>query len=357
MKLLILAQTPPPLHGQSAMVQAAVTGLPGFGVELHHIDLKLSRSHRDIGGWRPGKLLALVDACLHAIAARFTRGCDTLYYVPAPGKRGALYRDWVVMSLCRPFFPRLVLHYHTGGVAEWLSGVATAFERALTRKLLGGADVAIVLTDSLRRDAEFLSPARVRVVPNGIADPGPRREPPRGPRRRVLFLGSGGAEKGLLLAAEAVIAANRRHAAPRFELVAAGSIQDGETASRFGALAATAPATLRHVGFVRGEALQRLWDEADCLCLPTHYPHEAQPLVVLEALARGVPVVATTWRGIPETVDGSGATLVPPNDADALAEALLARDAQPPPPQAGRAVYLARFTLERHLSQLAAALG
>src|SRR3972149_2887749 len=82
MKLLVLAQTPPPIHGQSLMVQTLVTGLPEYGIEVHHVNLGLSRDAADIGRWRPGKIAAVLDACLHAVVARFRLGCDTLYYVP-----------------------------------------------------------------------------------------------------------------------------------------------------------------------------------------------------------------------------------------------------------------------------------
>ena len=104
MKLLVLAQTPPPLHGQSLMVRTLVEALPAHGVAVHHVNLRLSRDAADIGRWRPAKLWATLAGAFQAIAARFRHGCDTLYYVPAPGKRGALYRDWLVMLLCRTFF-------------------------------------------------------------------------------------------------------------------------------------------------------------------------------------------------------------------------------------------------------------
>jgi glycosyltransferase involved in cell wall biosynthesis len=58
---------------------------------------------------------------------------------------------------------------------------------------------------------------------------------------------------------------------------------------------------------------------ADAVVLPSHA--EGLPLVALEALAAGTPLVATDVRGVRELV-ADGAELVPPNDAAALAEAL-----------------------------------
>jgi glycosyltransferase involved in cell wall biosynthesis len=59
----------------------------------------------------------------------------------------------------------------------------------------------------------------------------------------------------------------------------------------------------------------------DVFCLPSL--HEGLPLSVLEALAAGVPVVATSVGGVPEALAGGGGVLVPPGDADALATTLL----------------------------------
>ena len=73
MKLLVLAQTPPPLHGQSAMVAAMLAGLARrAGLELWHVNLPLSRDAADIGRFRAGKAWALLRACWQArrLAAR-----------------------------------------------------------------------------------------------------------------------------------------------------------------------------------------------------------------------------------------------------------------------------------------------
>lgn len=340
------------------MVQLMVEGLPAHGVPLHHVNLRLSHNIADIGCWRPGKVFAVIVACGRAIATRYRTGCDTLYYVPAPGKRGALWRDLLVMLLCRPFFPRLVLHWHASGLNAWLDTKATAIERSLTRLLLGRADLSVVLADSLRADADALAPHRVAVVPNGIADPGAPRPRPHTPPFQVLFLGLCSEDKGLFIAASAVLAANRAASAandaPDFTLIAAGPFPDDATAELFKELCRQYPATLRHAGAVNGAEKDTLFRHSHCLCLPTRYSAEGQPLVLLEAMAHDLPVIATRWRAIPATLPPE-AMLVEPGDADALVDALIQLRKCPPPAGVFRRHYLDRFTNSRHLDNLAAA--
>jgi colanic acid/amylovoran biosynthesis glycosyltransferase len=56
---------------------------------------------------------------------------------------------------------------------------------------------------------------------------------------------------------------------------------------------------------------------------PSYYPEEGQPLVLLEALAAGLPIVSTRHAGIPDTVrDGLDGILVEPRDTGSLATTL-----------------------------------
>jgi glycosyltransferase involved in cell wall biosynthesis len=59
---------------------------------------------------------------------------------------------------------------------------------------------------------------------------------------------------------------------------------------------------------------------ADVLVHPTR--HEGFGLVLAEALATGLPVVASNVGGIPEVVAGTDSILVPPDDVAALQEAV-----------------------------------
>ena len=69
------------------------------------------------------------------------------------------------------------------------------------------------------------------------------------------------------------------------------------------------------------DAVARWYRHADVFCLPS--VQEAFGIVFLEAMASGLPVVATRAAAIPEVVpDGQAGLLVPPGDVDALADAL-----------------------------------
>jgi glycosyltransferase involved in cell wall biosynthesis len=75
-------------------------------------------------------------------------------------------------------------------------------------------------------------------------------------------------------------------------------------------------------GFVSGEEKRRLFMESDCLCFPTWYPAESFGLVLLEAMAYGLPIVATDWRMIPEVLPPHYAGMVPAKDPRRLAQAI-----------------------------------
>jgi glycosyltransferase involved in cell wall biosynthesis len=78
------------------------------------------------------------------------------------------------------------------------------------------------------------------------------------------------------------------------------------------------------VGALRGSALEEAYAAADLLVLPSHV--ETFGMVVSEALAHGVPVVASDVGGVPEalgdTGDGPPGLLVPAGRPDVLAAAL-----------------------------------
>lgn len=78
----------------------------------------------------------------------------------------------------------------------------------------------------------------------------------------------------------------------------------------------------RLTGFVSDDDLPFYYNSADLFALPSK-SGEGLPLVALEAMACGLPVVATNVGGISEVMSEDYGKLVPPNSPDSLAEAVL----------------------------------
>jgi glycosyltransferase involved in cell wall biosynthesis len=64
-----------------------------------------------------------------------------------------------------------------------------------------------------------------------------------------------------------------------------------------------------------------LWESMDLLVVPSLW-WENSPLTVLEALAAGLPVIASRTGGVPEVLPGGAGVLVPPGDVEALRAAI-----------------------------------
>jgi glycosyltransferase involved in cell wall biosynthesis len=85
-------------------------------------------------------------------------------------------------------------------------------------------------------------------------------------------------------------------------------------------LAEASGADVRFQTFVPRAELPALLRTADVFVVPSRWP-DPSPLTVGEALATGLPVIASRIGGIPEAIGDAG-ILVPPDDPGALADAL-----------------------------------
>jgi glycosyltransferase involved in cell wall biosynthesis len=84
-------------------------------------------------------------------------------------------------------------------------------------------------------------------------------------------------------------------------------------------------ATTNWLGPVFGTAKQTAFENADLFAFPSHYANEAQPLVVLEAMAAGVPVITSNIATLPEFVrNGETGRLCPAKNPAKLATEIIA---------------------------------
>ncbi len=252
----------------------------------------------------------------------------------------SFHRSLVDMATARLLGRRVVLHIHGGRFAAFCRGAGPIMLR-LIRLGCRTADAVVVVSRTMRNELRPMLPgARLLVVPNAVSPPPESGKRPQsrmvGATRvfRFVFLGALTPNKGVgeLIAA----AARLRERGVDFELVLAGPCD--EAARRAWHAHASASGVLDAVHFagpLDREDADSLLASADCLVLPSH--SEAMPMVLLEAAAHGLPVIASAVGGIPEMVTsraGSAAqavlaALVPPGDVEALAQAMRIMAADP----------------------------
>ena len=220
--------------------------------------------------------------------------------------------------------PHLVLTEHIVGQPH------SAGQKLLKRRELARADavtaVCGAVAESLVRDYG-VPRERIRVVPNGADAPEEGAEHDAA-RRMRLSLGASAIrplwvcaarleeQKGHAVLMEALAEVKRRGLDFVVALAGEGSLRAGLERS-VAELGLTD--CVRFLGMV--EEIGPLLSAADAVVMPSRW--EGLPLTLLEALARGRPVVASAVGGIPEVIeDRVSGRLVPPGDVVALTEAL-----------------------------------
>jgi phosphatidylinositol alpha-mannosyltransferase len=213
----------------------------------------------------------------------------------------------------------LVGTFHTASDSDWL---LRAFRRPLGR-YLARLDRSVAVSEAAREYVLRLFPADIAIVPNGVDLARFRPGVPALPRfddgmPNILFVGRFDPRKGipdLLRACERL--AREGH---RFRLILVG---DGMLRGEAERLARGALRGRVHFeGRVDHDRLPAYYATADLFCSPAR-GGESFGMVLLEAMALGVPVVCTDLPGHRSLVThGSEGLLVPRRDPDALVSAL-----------------------------------
>ena len=195
--------------------------------------------------------------------------------------------------------------------------------KPVIRSIWNNASVVVACSDGLRELAQETAPdVKMDVIPDGLDlnrfEPASREPCPE--RVRILTIGRLIPRKGFqfLIRALPKIVENAAHA---FEIEIVG---DGPYQKELLKLAADLDVTehIRFAGSVPYAELPGKYRDADIFILPSLA--EGMPLVVLEAMGTGLPIVASRVQGIEELVaeDVNGA-LFDPGDADGLARSLV----------------------------------
>jgi glycosyltransferase involved in cell wall biosynthesis len=279
---------------------------------LRRYGVRYLATHCDGSRWR--KLGAMLRAYA-VFAGLLLRGRVGLVHVHL-ASRASFWRKSGFFLLAMLFRIPAILHLHGGGFAQFYEQCGP-LRRRFVRFVFARSAHVVVLSEGWRQWVRSMcGHPRVEAIYNPVLLP-PACSWEARSRGGVLSLGRLGRQKGSFDLLQAAARVMPQVAA--LELRLGG---DGEhDAVRAQAAQLGIAEHVRLLGWVSGEGKRRQLAQARLFALPSYF--EGMPMSVLEAMAAGLPVLATSVGGIPEAVaDGVEGFLVPPGDVDALAARL-----------------------------------
>ena len=295
---------------------------------------------------REGPAVAKAGAALAAyaqLAVALVRGDAPLVHIHL-ASRASFWRKSVVCLLATLWRRPYVLHVHGGDFGKFYEQECGHFAKAAVRHALRRAAVVLALSEHWRLTLLRICPgANVRVLPNSVPLRGDWSDLQPVASQRVLYSGRINVRKGTfdLLEAFARVASEF----PDATLICAGDGEGEQLLARATALG------LQHrvscPGWISASEMSSELSRASLFALPSHA--EGVPMALLEAMARGLPVITTPVGGIPEVVqNGRNGILVTPQDVDAIAQAL--RTLLGSASERGRLGTAARETIEQNFA-------
>ena len=353
MKVILAGVVPPPVHGASLATRAL------FDADLEPIkknllEIRSSKHLQEVGRASLGKSLGLVALVIRCWTLKFRSKAQVLYYTPGSAAFVPFVRDVIFLGCCRWLFRRTVLHYHSGGLNDYLAG--SRWRRNLGKWIYGRGAWAMTLSRHVEVPGIDFGAARVIEVPNGlnIDAPDETREPSE--FLRILFLGNLYEDKGvfdLLEACQRLVSTT----SAKIRLQFVGKWPDQSTEQKFNELVARYPTTdslqVPEPRPLYGEEKWRAYAQSDLFVFPSFYKSENFPLVLLEAMASGLPVISTRWRGIPSIVEENvNGFLHHPKDVFQLQQCIQrfidSPGLLPTMGKDSKRIYQEKFTFEKH---------
>ena len=231
--------------------------------------------------------------------------------------RASTFRKMAFAALARAMGARVILHLHGSGYDAFLARLPAPVAEKVKR-FFRKADAVIVLGSYWREFALTtleVAPERLSVIENGVAASKELADPVHDVPL-IAFMGLIGERKGVDILLDAFGILHARGIAFRAQLGGNGAVERFQSIAR----ARGVGDLVQFLGWMDEAAVSRTLAAADLFVLPSRA--ENQPVAILEAMARGLPVVATRIGAIPETSTSSscgGSCMISPGVSSARA--------------------------------------
>lgn len=325
-RILLSGHLPPPMGGIAMFYQSLMQSSLSQRVNLAFV--QTSSQKRELS--ETGKAsFSNLTAALSDIA-RFQQALrqhkpEVAHVATATGL--SFLKHAICVTLARFSGAKVLLHPHCSlSVLFHERGKAW---RWFFRRVIGQTVGVIALSKEWEQIAEIIPAHPVYLLPNAIIlnsfdDIAQQRfaNPQQKDVVRILYLGYLGKEKGTYDLIKAAGQVARRNARVEFHLVGGEMVSGGrQELLELVAKSGLKDAVIIHPPAYDDEKMS-FFRQADIFVYPSY--HEGMPMAIIEAMASGLPVVASKVGGIPDMIqEGKNGLLVPPGKPDELAEALV----------------------------------
>lgn len=309
LRILMVGPLPPPVGGMATAIENLKEALCGEIDVAVLNNVKTTPASRSIliGIWSQLRLLTrLAWICISwRPQVVHIHTCSSFTF----------WRNSLDALIARLLLRKVVLHIHGAQFHKFLEGLSP-LQAIAARVVFILANRVVVLGEGWKNILDgWANPAKVKIVPNGVSPKSPASPTNDGPFR-IICLGNYEVRKGL---ADLITAASRLHGEQEVQIGLYGfESEDGQQEKLTDLAASLGMSTKVEIpGPVTGELKERLLSNANCFCLPSY--DEGLPISMLEAMAYGIPVIATRVGAIPEAVvNGEEGLLFDPGDIDEL---------------------------------------
>ena len=322
-KLLFLVTLPPPMHG-SNRINLMMVENPTLKeqIDTRVLSLNYARSIDEIGRFQLMKYVRLVQYLLHLIILLLSFRPDAVYFTPCI-TGGPFLRDLLFVEILKLFRVQRILHLHGKGIKARLSSIVM---RVVYRWFFCNAHV-VVLSPQLYSDIEsVVSKDQVSYLANGV-DINSKFLSGVSTHRvegefRFIFLSNLIPTKGPITLLEACRILKEK--GYQFSTVFVGNPSQELTKEIFNSLIQEMSLSdcVYYLGPKYGAEKSAELAAADVMVFPTY--KDCFPLVLLEGMAFGLPVISSFEGAIPDIVDEEKTGfLISDRDPEMLAEKMI----------------------------------
>ena len=353
-KILILGKLPPPFFGPAIATQILLNSRLRDSYELIHFNTGLNASIAEMGNLRLSKIWKSFGLYFCLLKKTISQR-PSVVLIPISQTTMGFFKDspyiWIAL-FCRS---KIILHLRGSNFRNWMNS-SSSITRFYVKNMIKLSHGMIVLGNNLRYlFQDILTKNRIFVVPNG-ANYELEAKKKNNDRTKILYLGNLLRSKGIEDLLDAVHLLKKMSIPNLFHVDVVGAWDDDDLKKKCVQDVSKYNLPVRFHSPMSGKKKFSFLTDADLFIFVPRDP-EGHPWVIVEALASGLPIIATNQGAIVESVfDKENGYIVDPKNPKQIAEKIKLLLNNPVLMESmgekSRQIYLKKFTEEKMVENL-----